>query len=583
MLIEAISHAVQDCYPINNDELIIQIKTGKDIDEVSVVHGDPYSAGISGRHKWVGKTEKMTRSMVLKYHIIWRIKLKPPFKRERYYFEIVAGDEKVYLLEDGFYEEKEKNKIDGMAQYFKFPWLNPSDVNVVPDWVKDTIWYQIMPDRFCKSVEGKDGVTKQWGDSKNLSYEDIYGGDLKGIISKLGYLSDLGITGIYMTPIFKANSSHKYNTTDYTQIDPSFGDEEDMRNLVQKAHQLGIKVMIDAVFNHSGSDFMPWQDVLRNGKHSKYYDWFWINDWPIEKPDIKTKDRRYYSFAFEANMPKLNTNHPEVVNYFTELCKYWVSKWKIDGIRFDVGNEIAHSFIKTLRYELKKLNPQLFLLGEIWHNAAPWLRGDEYDSVMNYPLLKTIDQYFTDEKQEAKELMYGINRCYSLYQLPTNEVIFNFLDSHDVGRVYSRCKNEDYFWMQVALLMSLQGTACLYYGTEIMMEGAYDPFNRQCMSWKAIESGKYDDSRQQMKQLITLRKKYPAMKSGIIKWETYKDHSRLIGYNKLNEEGTNQIAFYLNAGKEAVWIPEGNGCVYQRKYEKGYLLPGGILIIDKVG
>lgn len=142
-------------------------------------------------------------------------------------------------------------------------------------------------------------------------------------------------------------------------------------------------------------------------------------------------------------------------------------------------------------------------------------------------------------------ISHAVQDC---YPLPTNEVIFNFLDSHDVGKVYSRCKNEDYFWMQVALLMSLQGTACLYYGTEIMMEGAYDPFNRQCMPWK-----------------------------------TYKDHPRLIGYNKSNEEGTNQLAFYLNAGKEAVWIPEGNGYVYQRKYEKGHLLPGGILIINKVG
>lgn len=583
MLIEAISHTVQDCYPINEDELIIQMKTGKDIDEVSVIHGDPYSAGISGRHKWVGKAEKMTRNMELKYHMMWQIKLKPPFKRERYYFEIISGDEKVYLLEDGFYEEKEKNKIDGMAQYFRFPWLNPSDVNVVPDWVKDTIWYQIMPDRFCKSMEHKGTITKQWADSTNISYEDIYGGDLKGIISKLEYLSDLGITGIYMTPIFKAKSSHKYDTTDYTQIDSSFGDEEDMRNLVQKAHELGIKVMIDAVFNHCGERFMPWQDVLKNGKHSKYYDWFWINDWPIEKTDPKTKDGRYYSFAFEANMPKLNTNHPEVVNYFTKLCKYWVSEWKIDGIRFDVGNEVAHSFIKILRQQLKKLNPQIFLLGEIWHNARPWLRGDEYDSVMNYPLLKTLDRYFTEEKQDAKELMYGINRCYCLYELPTNEVIFNFLDSHDVGRVYSRCKNEDYFWMQIALLMSLQGSVCLYYGTEMMMEGAYDPLNRQCIPWKAIEAGKYDDCRQEIKKFITLRKQYPAMKSDIMKWEEHKEYPRLIHYNKLNKEGTSQLVIYLNAGKEAVWVPEGNQCAYQRKYEKGYLLPGGILIIDKVG
>ena len=209
--------------------------------------------------------------------------------------------------------------------------------------------------------------------------------------------------------------------------------------------------------------------------------------------------------------------------------------------------------------------------------------GDEYDSVMNYPLLKTIDQYFTEEKQEAKEFMYGINRCYCLYELQTNEVIFNFLDSHDVGRVYSRCKNEDYFWMQIALLMSLQGSVCLYYGTEIMMEGAYDPLNRQCIPWKVIEAGKYDDCRQEIKKFITLRKQYPAMKSGKMKWEEHKEYPRLIHYNKSNEEGTSQLAIYLNAGKEAVWVPEGNQCVYQRKYEKGYLLPSGILIINKVG
>jgi len=567
-----------DAYALNENEIVINLRTGKDITAVTIIHDDPYAKGATGFAAWDGRAEAMHVERELKYHDIWSITLRPKFKREQYYFSVSDGKETRLLFEDGFYTREEANKPGRLRQYYKFPWLNSSDVQVTPQWVTDTIWYQIMPDRFCRGDMGpKRYPLRKWKDHKNIHFWDFYGGDLQGITEKLPYLQELGITGIYMTPIFLSNSNHKYNTFSYETIDPDFGTEADLKTLVETAHALGIRVMLDAVFNHSGTELPQWQDVMKRGPESPYWDWFFVNKWPQPLIPGKTEDGRFYSFAFTGMMPKLNTNNPEVARYCIDRCKYWVESWNIDGIRFDVGNEVAHSFLKQLRRELKGLKPDLYLLGEIWHDSLSWLQGDEYDSTMNYPFLMSLHNFWLDH-QDARELMYAMNRCYSLYTRQVNDVLFNFLDTHDTMRLLTRCGSRDIFYQQLACLMTMPGTPCIYYGTEIALEGGNDPDCRRPMPWHRIENGECDADFREVQTLITLRKNHPKLRSGILRWKFFEEFPRLVCFSR-NLPGQKAITVYLNAGDAPFPAPAGK-ILYSRHLETNQLLGGGIAIVE---
>ena len=578
----AISHrcAFTDAYPLDGNRIVINLRTGKDIRAVSLIHDDPYAGGATGFMAWDGKPEQMALSGELEHNLIWSVVLEPRFKREQYYFSITDGKESVLLFEDGFYSPEEANKPGRLKQYFKFPWLNSADVIAPPAWVNDTVWYQIMPDRFCRGSDSpKRFGLRKWEDHKHIHFWDMYGGDLKGITSKLEYIRDLGINGIYMLPLFLSNSNHKYNTFDYDTIDPDFGSEENLMELVEKAHSLGIRVMVDAVFNHSGTEFAPWKDVVKNGPESKYWDWFFVGKWPLPLLPGSTEDGRYMSFAFAPYMPKLNTNNPEVIDYFLQRCKKWVEKWNIDGIRFDVGNEVSHKFLKELNRGLKAVKPDVFLLGEIWHDSVQWLQGDEYDSVMNFPFLETLNNFWLDN-QNAKQLMYGLNRCRMMYPEQVNRALFNFLDNHDTMRAVTRCGNKDTFFQQLALLMTMPGSACIYYGTEIALEGGNDPDCRRPMPWDKIAEGKFQRTTKDVKALIDLRKTHPAARRGQLHWHLNDQNPRLICYECICNEGKNLVV-YINAQEEPVRMTEKTPLLFSRKLRGKTLMGGGVAIYGK--
>lgn len=576
----AIRHrcAFTDCYARNGEEVVVNIQTGKDVTAVSIIHDDPYAGGCMGLRPWSGKPEAMELRWELKYHNIWSITLRPRFKREQYYFSVTAGDETVLMFEDGFYSPEEIQRPGHLRQYYKFPWLNAADVAKPPAWVNDTVWYQIMPDRFRRgNTEKKRFPLRKWEDAKHIHFWDFYGGDLKGITQKLPYLRNLGINGIYMTPIFLSNSNHKYNTFDYETIDPDFGTEAELMELVDTAHSLGIRVMLDAVFNHSGTEFAPWKDVVKRGKASPYWDWFFVNKWPLPLIKNDTEDGKYYSFAFTGYMPKLNTNNPEVIAYFQKICRNWVEKWNIDGIRFDVGNEVSHKFLKELNRELKAVRPDVFLLGEIWHDSVQWLQGDEYDSTMNYPFMESI-QTFWVANQSWQDLMYAMNRCYTLYTEQVSEVLFNFLDTHDTMRAVTRCGGQDVFYQQLALLMTMPGCACIYYGTEIALEGGDDPDCRRPMPWHRIEAGECDRELRECAALIRLRKAYPETRRGYLLWKDL-GKPRLVCYGRKLRGGSRVLTVVLNAEEQSCDIPVSGQLLYSRKLEGTTLLPGGIAIM----
>ena len=572
--------ALNECYALNEQELEISLRTGYDIERVYICYGDPFSAGImGGAQKWSGERKEITDRKRLANHQLWTAIVTPQYKRCKYFFELWVGEEVCYYFEDGCYTKERMEMPGRKEQCFFFPWMNPADINHTPDWVSDTVWYQIFPDRFCNGDATLNSKwVKPWKCEK-VQYLDVYGGDLRGIRSKIAYLKDLGITGIYLTPIFSAESNHKYNTTDYYKIDETFGDEEELKMLVQDAHDAGIRVMLDAVFNHCGEQFAPWKDVMEKGPDSRYYDWFFIHQWPFDRQNHNTRDGKYDAFAFYGDMPKLNTNNPAVIDYFNQLCTYWLTEWKIDGIRFDVGNEVSHAFLKELRKKLKAVNPQVYLLGEIWHDSINWLMGDEYDSVMNYPLAQSLNDFFIDENRTAKDFEYEINRCYSIYMKQTNRVLFNLLDSHDTERLRTRTGTMGRFYQQLAVLFTMEGSPCIYYGTEIMMQGGFDPDCRRCMPWNEIEDGTLQTEIDRMKQLIAIRKNYAQCKAAGIRWENDGKQDRLIHYVK-QMEGQKDLHVILNASKEEIELPMQGEILFAFGLTKeGRLMSDGCCIV----
>jgi len=536
MQFSAIEHRSTDnfCYPLNENELMIGIKTGSDIRRVFIVYGDPFDGSVTpDGWAWEGKRQEITRKKDLPYHTWWQVTVTLPYGRCKYCFELHGQDEGDvrYCLENGLYTADELvtlRRITGNFPGFEFPWLDGAECVRVPDWVPRTVWYQIFPDRFCRDIASQKPNALPWPAAKDVvTNNEHYGGTLRGITEKLGYLADLNITGLYLNPVNASPSVHKYDTSDYLNIDPAFGSADDLHTLVKEAHARGIKVMLDGVFNHCGWDFALWQDVVRNGKASPYFDWFIVKEWPFEtvaEPECETaasrnfpsgtngKSGRYSVFAYVDVMPKLNTNNPAVVDYLLNVCETWVRSYDIDGLRLDVANELSHTFCRQLYRRMRSLKKDFYLLGEIWRSALPWLRGGELDSVMNYPLALCFWKFFCDKTLPALTLEREINAVFTAYPEPVTVGLFNLLDSHDTPRLFTRNDGDvSAVWQQYALLLSLPGSPCIYYGSEVLLAGGNDPDCRRCMPWQAIEAGEYAEPMSMMRQLIALRRTHPAM------------------------------------------------------------------------
>lgn len=279
MNLAAIFHEarVPMCCMTDERTLQITLRTGREADAAELICADPYEAGIAGGgESWQGRRVPLDPWLELEHHRVWRVTVQPPYRRLRYVFCIKEGAERRYLYEDGLRRDLQ---LDERVQCFLMPWMNPADCIAPPDWVRRTVWYQIYPDRFCRGGSGRGGALP-WRRGP-VTNRERFGGDLAGVAQKLPYLASLGVNGLYLNPIFAARSFHKYDTADYTRVDPDFGAEADLEALVRQAHEQGIRVMLDAVFNHCGPDFAPWRDVVAHGPASPWWNWFFVNQWPL--------------------------------------------------------------------------------------------------------------------------------------------------------------------------------------------------------------------------------------------------------------------------------------------------------------
>ncbi|MFT8872550.1 MAG: glycoside hydrolase family 13 protein [Sporolactobacillus sp.] len=541
-------------YAYDHDTLHIKLRTKKDdVACVRLIFGDPFD-GVeqAGVYRWMHTEKSMKKIAQTDLHDYWFAAVKPPFRRLQYGFLIQDGQTDIFYGDRGFLPNDARTHTVS-DYFFKFPFIHDCDRFQAPDWVKNTVWYQIFPERFaCGDPSISPANVLPWG-SQDPDRDDFFGGDLQGIIDHLDYLQTLGITGIYLNPIFTAPTNHKYDTYDYLNIDPHFGSKDTFRQLVTEAHGRGIRIMLDAVFNHIGSSSPQWQDVVRNETKSRYKDWFHIRSFPVQEGMNGNfegkKTLSYDTFAFTPKMPKLNTANPEVQHYLLEIATYWIREFDIDGWRLDVANEVDHAFWKKFHEAVTAVKGDIYIVGEVWHNAWNWLQGDEFHSVMNYPLTQSILGFFCEDTLTASEVMHTVNAHLMKYAQPVNEVTFNLLDSHDTVRVLTKAGgDEERVKEALVFLFAQAGSPCLYYGTEIGMDGENDPLCRKCMVWE--KDAQDADMLMFTKQLIRLRKVYQSLLTyGQLQWLKVDDQHKLLVFQK--EQAGRALIFMFNRGQEA--------------------------------
>lgn len=483
----------QYSFAYGKEELRIRLRAAKsELDKVEIIYAVKYD--------WLKdrKTKVMQNSYSDALYDYYTVSLDVPDSRIGYIFLLQSGNEKYYYSEEGLTTDYNHEK--SYYNFFQYPYINKIDLHRKVTWCDKSVFYQIFVDRFRigETKKNTDYIDKKWGELPEP--KGFFGGDLKGITEKLDYLNDLGINAIYLTPIFQSPSNHKYDTIDYETIDEMFGTNSDLKELVENAHRRGIKILLDAVFNHCSYLCKQFQDVLLKGKQSGYYDWFIIHG---DRPDLD--DINYECFAACNYMPKWNTNNNEVQNFLLHIAVKWIREYGIDGWRLDVADEVSHDFWRNFRKAVKNEKPDAMIIGENWHDAFPWLQGDQFDSIMNYSFTKACLDYFAFGKYSAKQFCDRLSEILMRNTDQVNEMMLNLLDSHDTERFLTNAGgNKSKLKCALAVMFFFVGMPCIYYGTEIGMSGGYDPDSRRTFDWNENHWDK--DLFQTIKELIQLRK-----------------------------------------------------------------------------
>lgn len=607
MNIHALYHEAKSKYAYAYDEntLHIRLRTAKDdIAAVTMIWGDPFnwrrltdaeklkngeSGDFTQTHTWAHAPEaplQMVKDYSDQHFDYWFIAVVPEYKRTRYAF-ILSDNNFENSQTDGvnpaqmfFFGahgavnmEKHPEILKSLGDYFNFPYINDEDVFAAPSWVKDTVWYQIFPERFAN---GDASINKPhtlpWGSKKEVTNDMHFGGDLQGIIDHLDYIADLGATGIYFTPIFEAPTTHKYDTIDYFKIDPEFGTNETFKKLVEEAHRRGIRVMLDAVFNHCGFKHPYFQDVVKHGMDSHFAQCFHLLREPVINFPISPEGFpapkghmpvNYETFAFTPNMPKWRTGNPVAEQHLLDVATYWIKEYDIDGWRLDVSNEVPHEFWRKFKKVVREVKPDLFILGENWDDSNPWLKGDQFDSVMNYEFTYPVWHLLSREAQYAdfgaEAFKNSISRLLVSYPKNVAVNMFNLLDSHDTSRLRTQLNDDDRLVkLAFVLQMAFGGSPSVYYGSEVGLFGVHDG-NRQCMVWD--EAKQNLDLKAHVKRMIELRHANPVMKDMDIHWLETDLNAEILGFSKTAGDETFKFVFNFSEADQPLMVKDVLGAV----------------------
>ena len=421
-------------------------------------------------------------------------------RRFAYIFALDCADGKTrYLCEEGLTEHYDHDL--GYFNFFQYCSQFSCDMMQIPRWVPKAVCYQIFPERFARGSVSKDEgyITQPWGELPTP--KSYFGGDLWGIAEHLEHLEKLGCNVLYLTPVFCSPTNHKYEITDYSHVDPAFGGDEALLYLTEQAHQRGIRVMLDGVFNHCSWQHPFFLDAQKRGEDSPYYCWFLWNE-----------DGSYETFGSVKTMPKLNTAEKAVIDYFCTVAREWMARCGIDGWRLDVSDEISHRFLRAFREAVLEQRPDAIVIGEDWHRATRYLNGDEYDGIMNYGLTKALLDLLAFGTLDASGFRDRLLRLYHSYSLAATEKMLNLLGSHDTHRFLTRVGGEKgKLRTAAAILFFYPGIPCIYYGDEIGLSGGYDPDCRRCFDW---QEENWDRETYELFCRLSRYKKQPALSSG---------------------------------------------------------------------
>lgn len=481
-----------------------------------------------------------------------------------------------------------------------------------PDWVQDAVFYQIFPDRFARSGRvPAPGPLEPW--EAPPTADGFKGGDLHGICDGLDELVDLGVTALYLNPVFASASNHRYHTYDYGVVDPLLGGTAALRALIDAAHARGIRVILDGVFNHVGRGFWPFHHVLEAGAASPYRDWFYLDadrlaqgrrllaypdacspgsDHPGPPGAASGGARSLTRYGYRAwwdlpALPKLNTDNPHVREFLYGVAEHWL-RFGADGWRLDVPEEIADpDFWREFRRRCLAANPEAYLVGEIWHPAPEWLSGDRFDGLMNYPLAKIVlafaagsrldrrmigfhDEFRGLEPLDGVAFAARLRELLGWYDPAVTRAQLNLLDSHDTPRFVTFASGDrDAYRLGLLLVAALPGAPCIYYGDEIGLEGGPDP---DCRRAYPRDRSRWDESLRSFvravlrarRQEVALRRgpvlEIAAAEGGVAILRATDDEAVVVAANPGDRRATVRVPLILPTGRwarrwEAVELP----------------------------
>ncbi|MFH1194759.1 MAG: glycoside hydrolase family 13 protein [bacterium] len=536
------------------------------------------------------------------------------------------------------------------------------DISGVPAWAKEAVWYQIFPERFYNGDTANDPKPidmlgswpyytpegwqihpwtsdwyklQPWEVKEGKNFYDVvnirrYGGDLQGVIDKLDYLRELGVTAIYLNPIFESPSLHKYDATMFHHIDNNFGpdpvgdriiwNEEDpgdpfswkwtkadalFLKLVNEVHRWGMKIIIDGVFNHTGTTFWAFRDVVKNQQNSKYKDWFIIKKW--DDPATKENEFEYAGWYGVKDLPEINEDANGLVSGPREHIKDIVKRWMdpnndgdprdgIDGWRLDVAEMVNHNFWRDFRKWVREINPDAYTVGEVWwqdwsnykmFNAGPWL-GDQFDAVMNYRFTRALKNFVVDTKDQISPQGFVDSLTILMNEYGENfSVMMNLLGSHDTERLASMIVNPDIWYdhsgnardnqtydvrkpteeeimkqkLMVGIQFTLPGAPQIYNGDEAGMWGGDDPDCRKPNVWpefnyeaesvqpfgkpRPVDEVKFDQSLfEWYKKLADIRNANKTLSLGKIDFYFVDNENKTLGYKRFDDK--NEFYIFIN-------------------------------------
>lgn len=565
----AVLHIPMSQYAYGTDEthVTFRIRTGRgDIRQCMLYYGDRACRQTPVIFTAV-KMHITASSTLFDYY---EVSLDHPYKRICYYFELDDGVEKILYYGDQFCN----HTVDDRSEYYQLPFNHRADLVKPPEWVKHAVIYNIFPDSFAsasKRISGK-ACEKEFGHQK---VRGKLGGTIRGITENVSYIKELGINAIYINPIFAAGEYHKYDLIDYFHIDPCFGTNEEFKELVEVFHENGIRVIIDGVFNHCGWRFFAFEDVVQNGEQSRYKDWFYGLQFPVIRPEDGETYPNYECFGYERLMPKLNTANKEVQDYFCSVGRFWVEEFHTDGWRLDVASEVNDAFWMAFQSEVKRVNPEAVLIGEVWESANHWLDGKMFDSAMNYDFRKHCRRFFAEESIDAAEFDSRVTDMRMRYRTQTVYAQLNVLDSHDVSRFLSLCgENRDKYKLAIVFQMCFPGMPSVFYGDELGVTGVLEDEYRQPMPW-----GREDALHNFFRELIQLRRRELALTEGDYHALLAGENSGLYVFSRKKED--EEIKVFLNMGEkcDVSRYTDGQKVLLAENFENGTLFRYGYAIL----